>query len=276
MERPRNRFRLVTCALLSIALVVCATPIRSASAQSIARAERQYLSADFDNARAGFRAVLASPTLERAQAADAHRYLAAIELAFGHAAAARTHLEAALLLARDVTLPSGAEGLEPVLAELRAAIGPRTGLHISTRGPIVAGRGARIIARLDPAPAVLATRIVLRCGPSATRSGSLPEVSVSVRPGAAGVVECTAELETEAGAVVLSTRRTWSVGEPAAPGRAGRGASTRREDQRGWPAWPFLVGGGVLVAVGVITAVAVAASSGPGEAFVGRPEVDGW
>lgn len=261
-------------AAVSIAFFVCAIPLSRASAQSITRAERQYLQADFEAARVGFRAVLASPTVDRAQAANAHRYLAAIELAFGNAPSARAHLEAALVLSRDVTLPSGAEELEPVLAELRASMGTRSALRITSRGPMIAGRPARVVARLEPAPAPLGTRIALRCGPSAMRDAPLPEVSVSVTP-TLGDVSCTADVETSAGAAILSTRRTFRVGSRTG-GATSSPAGASDDRGRALPAWPFFVGGAALVTIGAIVVIAVVASSGSDEAFVGRPEVDGW
>lgn len=258
------------------ALVLATMPVvtraQSPRREPIARAERQYLQADFASARSSFRAVLASRTLDRVQAAEAHRYLAAIELAFGRAPEARAHLEAALVLSRQIELPSGAEQLEPVVTEILAAMGPDSGLRIASIAPLAAGRPSRVVARLTPAPPLLGARITLRCGGDDTRSGAFPEVALTVTP-SPGPLRCTAEITTSSGAVVLTSQRIFRV--PAAIGPP-IDRDERRDDASRLPVWPFVVGGGALVAIGVVVAIAVATSSGSDDAFVGRPVVDGW
>jgi hypothetical protein len=259
--------------VFAVVLAAAALAGRPAGAQAgLDRARALYLEADFDGALAVLREVLESADLDRAAAAEAHRYLATLTLASGDAAAARAHAAAAVALEPAVTAPEGAPTeLDGILDQVREERGSQAAaIVIEAQGPGLAReRQGDVTARLEGAPPGLVSRLALRCGEgdeAVEAEGASGEVSVRLTPGGRErSVRCVARAGNEAGAAVLEAAAELDVARNGTEGPGARG-----------PLWAWLVGvGGGLVLVGVITAVAVVVAS-PDEAYLETPRVEGW
>jgi hypothetical protein len=203
---------------------------------SVEQGRELYMEADFEAAGAAFSAVLDSPGLDRADATEAHRYLAAIALIVGDGHRVAEHARAAVALTPSVEAPEGAPPeLSEALDEARAELGEEgVTLGISSDPEVLEpGATAEVTARLEPSPAGLVDAVRLRCGgeavPEIDASGPPPEVSVTVAPGAgAASVRCSAEAETSAGAALFEVEATLPV-------RGGRGGGGSDGGVLWWP-----------------------------------------
>jgi hypothetical protein len=234
----------------------------SALAQTVEEGRQAYVEAEFEGALVAFEGVLASPDLELADAIEATRYLTALELMLGHAQLARDRARAAVALDPDVRAPEGSPPeADALLREMAAEVdGPAT-LEVRGEG------GTRVSARLSPVPEGVVTTLRLRCADEG-EEGQPPAVFLT--SSAAGTVDCEAEALTGAGAALLTSAETLTLGALETTGD--------EEDRESPPLWPWIVAGaGAAVAVAiVITVVLVAAGGGGDQAAFGGTRVEGW
>ena len=255
---------------------VAALSTSQAAAQEVETARRQYLSAEFEESAASFEAILARPSLDRADAAEAHRYLAALRQMLGDAGAASQHADAAVALDPTVEAPEGAAPeTAAALAAARDRLGGQTAvLRITASeraGPNPSFRTEAVVA---PAPPAMADRIELRCvsGPhSATERAALPRVVLTLEQ-TAGDVVCRASVRTAGGATLLETRETLS---PALTAPAAALASMPEAEDDSGSVWPIIGVGAGVAAIGA-TVLLVVLMSGGDQATLGGPEVEGW
>jgi hypothetical protein len=236
------------------------------------RGRELYLEAAFERARLVFEETLGSADLDPGDALEAHRYLAALELIVGEADAAERHAAAAVALDPSVEAPEGAPPeLGELLDSVRADQGERRAeLRIATdEEELEQGQASTIAAELRPAPEALVATLRLRCDDSEAEA-TPPTVEVSVTPDPeAEQVHCDASAETEAGAVLLQAARDFAVRREEA-GVGGGG-----DDDGGVLWWPWVLGAGVAAVVAGLVAVIVL-NTGPEDAYIAGPRVDGW
>ncbi len=115
-----------------------------------------------------------------------------------------------------------------------------------------------IRATLDPAPEALAPLLTLRCVQGADealeQNGAPPSVEVQF-PAVTGEINCRAAAMTKARAPLFGARAQF-----APPGEEGSvmpmtSAADAAEEDDGGSAWPWIIGGGVLVAGATVAAI---------------------
>jgi len=266
-----------------VALVTFAVlPVRPAYAQSVDHARRLYLDAEFQDAASEFELVLARPSVDIDEAAESHRYLAVLRSMLHDEAAARAHAEAAVALDPAIVAPEGAPpDVATIFEEARRATGGRrAAIAIEASERLRAGAPAHIAARLDPAPAALASQIGLRCvsgETAAEESAAPPEVTVAIER-VTDTVHCRAWAGTGATRLVRA-RADLEIGEDGAGAAGGLGStgSDADDDGGGGSAWPWIAVGGAVVAVGVgVTLLLLGPLASGDTAELGAPRVDGW
>lgn len=256
-------------------LAVWAAPL-TLNAQSLDDARRHYLSAEFEEAIEGFDAVLASPSLTRVDAVEAHRYLVALRQLLGDEAMARRHAEAALALDPSAAAPEGSA--PEVLArfqEARASLGgERATLTVGAPDGVDAGESATVVARLAPAPEGMATRLHLRCASGtsvAEERAAPPEVRVDILVDGDSVL-CRAAALTVAGASILNERvelglqREAMVADGSAVGGGGDDVAI----------WVGVVSAVVALGVGAAVLAYFLTQEEAEQAMLGTPTVVGW
>jgi hypothetical protein len=233
-----------------------------AAAQSIEEGRAAYLAPDFDRARATFEQALASPGLTRADAVEAHRYLAALASFLGDDAAARAHAQAAAALDPAAVAPEGAP--PAVVALFDAARRELGGVAAALR---IEAAGSHVRARLAPAPELLAAALRLRCDPGpAEATGPPPELTVDLGPEPPASATCRAAAATAAGAALLTAEQTLAF----------RTEVIEDEPERRSAAiWAVPLAAGVVVAAVVVTLVVVLAGGSGGGVPV-TLHVPGW
>ena len=248
---------------------------RNVAAGHLLMAQQQFLAeADFGAARASLRAALAAADLEIAIAAEALRYLAALELAEGNTAAARERALAALRLDGVREAPPGTGDLRGLLAELADQVPAVTELRLRVRH-------GRVDLELQQPPGHLITDLELRCADQVVHGA--PGENLSIR--AAGAVQCFGAARTAAGATLLRAERTFTT--PAVPAAAtedpSHGAlvgSQPTDDTTGGLSRGQRIGigvgaAGLAILVAVIVGIAVASSSPQDDGRIGI-RVEGW
>lgn len=244
-----------------IVIVAWSTPAAAQPSHDDARS--LYLEARFREAASAFEAVLARSDLDVPTAADAHVHLAVLRHMLGEPERARAHVEAAVALVPDVSVPEGAP--EEVVALVSGARADLGGAPVRLTLDVEADETARHVrARMDPAPSALELGLFLRCDGAEAR-GAPPEVEVRVpndRP-----ARCEATARSSGGAILFGVRRELA---PAAALEA-----TIDEGASPWP-WVGLAAG-VAVAAGIAIAIVATSSSGDGP-VLSATEIDagGW
>jgi hypothetical protein len=259
-----------------VAIVFLGLLSGEARAQSVEDGRRLYLEAEFDAARDAFAAVLDRPSVDVAQAAEAHRYLAALYAVLRDEGATRRHAEAAVALDPAVTAPAGApSALGALLDEVRRETGgARATLHIGAEDGVRPAEPARVRLALDPAPEALASTLRLRCvsgTESAEERGAPPSVEVELTV-AGDEVNCGGTAYTRGGAPLLSATE---VLEPAPRAETGDAAVLvpAEDDGSDGSALPWLlVGGAAVVAAAVVVAVILIGGDGE-RASLGEPRI---
>lgn len=252
----------------AVALVLgLGTPSAAQPAERTVEAARErWFEAEFEASLAAFDAVLARADLTAADALDAHRYLAALHQLLGDESAARAHADAAVALDPMVEPPDGSppQARDLFLMARRRLGGRKATIEVEAPAPLSLDTPGQVVARIEPAPAALFERLLLRCGDERA-DGSPPSVELSVVP--RGDLACTAEALTAGGAVLRRTHRTFDLSGPA-PGSA--------ETQRGRRVWPWVVAGSIVAAAAVGTVVAVLVARDDGNPNVVGTTVVGW
>lgn len=247
-----------------LALTLCAafTPAL-VHAQSVEDARRHYLEAEFDEAIAGFEAVLSRPSLDAAAAVECHTHLMTLRLLLGEADAARVHAAYALSLDPASSAPAGAPPeATQLLTEVRAELGGPARLSIA---PLVApeeGQATTIQASLDSAPDGLFSSVRLRCASgenAADESSDPPSVELTLSPDEE--IFCRASASNNAGAVLLRVRETFVLGEE------------QDEAAGGTSPWVWVgVGAGVLAVAAAVVAVVLLVPND--QATLGPPTIE--
>lgn len=233
-----------------------------AAAQSVEEATELFYAAEFQAAGASFEQVLASSSLAVADAAEAHRFLAAIRSLEGRQDVAAEHAEAAVLLDPTATAPAGASRLGTLFDAARS----RThGTRARMRLDVEDTDGARIVsAELSPAAIVLVSRTRIECvRPDAvSRDVERPGPAVELELDAAFAVDgttCTATGLTSGGAALFSARRVLGAGG---------------DESFPWE-WVAIGAGGAAAALGIVLVAVLVSSSSP-SVEVGGIAVTGW
>lgn len=275
------------------ALILAVAVASPALAQSLEEARRSYLNADFRVAAEQFDAVLATPTVDRAAAVEAHRHLAALQMLLGDDDAARRHAEAAVAFDPAAAAPEGAPpALEEVLAAARESFGGRAaaiGIELAE-----GASGATVRATVTPAPEALAERIGLRCvrgAASVEETAALPSVTAAVPSGETGAVHCRAWIAGRGGAHLIESsaqlRATPAVAAPAGSFGEGGGSGAvvdpvlgvggddGEDDGGGGVPWLAIGVGAGAVALAVVLVLVLTSSGGDG-ARLGAPRAEGW
>lgn len=251
-------------------VVVCASP---AAAQSIDEARRHYLQAEFEEAVAGFEAVLEAPSLTLDEAVEAHRHMMALRQLLGDEAGAVRHAEAAVALDPTVAPPEGASpALGEMIAQARERLGGRARLRIEAPEPLALDEAGRVVAELAPAPEGLVGELRLRCASGSSveeQRGPAPSVELSITPVDAEVL-CSAAAATMGGATLFEAREELLIGATEdGPTPAGGG------DDGVAIGVGVGIGAAALIAAGVVLAV-VFLGGGGSTANLGPPMVEGW
>ncbi len=242
----------------------------AARAQSLDEARTRFYGADFDGARTAFEALLGAPSLTRAQAIEAHRFLAVIALGQGQHDHALDEARAAVALDPDVRPPAGTppEGRR-LFEEARRSLGPGGAQLSVASGPSLTGEGAAVTASLLPYPDALKGRLTLACDgagvPPQQQSSTPPAVRLTVVRPSSGTLTCTARLASAGGTILMEQHVILHV-SPAHP----------RERARPVP-WGWIAAGtGVALAASIVAIVlAVSVSSQGNTAAFGPPRIDG-
>src|SRR4051812_27739961 len=106
LSRAREGPPMIRTLTIGLVIALSLAPLE-ASAQALDQARAAYLDADFEHARALYRAVLEEESLDREEAIEALRYLVALDLLLGDAEAARGHARSVVALEPSVTVPEG-------------------------------------------------------------------------------------------------------------------------------------------------------------------------
>jgi hypothetical protein len=208
--------RSYTIALFLSAVVIFGGAPAAEAQATIERARELWFDADFEAADAAFNEVLTRPSLTRVDALDAHRFLAALALVLDDEARARTHADIAVALDADVTPPEGAPNSATALFRMakRRLGGREAALTLEPTDTARYGQSVDIVARMDPAPSGLVSRITVRCGAAETE-GPAPSVTLSLE--ADEDVPCVARARTASGATLFEATLALAVtGRPAA------------------------------------------------------------
>ena len=197
----------VIAILIACAIVLC-VPSGRAHASAPDAARSAYLNAAFDAAEKGFRRVLKSKRASRAERAEAHRYLSALEFLDGHRAAAYHHVRHAIALEPTIAPPEGAPpAITRYFRKVKASRAPKPPVALTTEHNAVA---VLVTATVQAAPSRRARWVHIRCKTRAGERGSvarLPEVAVLL-PRDTDAIQCTTEVLTQSHAVLTTRTET--------------------------------------------------------------------
>ena len=279
-------------AAVAVALSVGLSP-PVARAQSLDDARRLYLEADFRGAAEAYEGVLAVES-DRLVLARAHAALSALRMMLGEEAEARAHAAAAVALDPEVVAPEGApDDARGLLHEAGEESGGRpASVEIGPEGEVLLGETSVVVARLDPAPRLIAAALSLACssgGSEAEERGPPPEVRLSLLA-LGDHLRCEAAALAPSGQTVLRAERELEVTRPAEAGDdphpdpdpdpdpdPGPDPDPFPEPRRLWSGWIWIgVGSAVLVAAAV-TAAILAVTLAPSDIVVLRETtIEGW
>lgn len=231
-------------------------------AQSVEDARRHYLEAEFDEAIAGFEAVLSRPSLDAAAAVECHTHLMTLRMLLGDADAARVHAAYALSLDPAASAPAGAPPeATQLLTDVRGELGGPARLSIERLSPQEEGQETTIQASLGTSPDGLFSSLRLRCASGETaadESGAPPRVELSLSP--SEEIFCRASASNNAGAVLLRVRQTFTLED-------------EQEAAGGTSPWVWVgVGAGVLAVAAVVVAVVLLVPND--QATLGPPTIE--
>jgi hypothetical protein len=268
--------RLLATTLAAAALTtVCASRAR---ASDVEEARRAYFDADFQASAAAFDRVLARANLEKADAATANCFLAALRFMLGSAGQAREHAASCIALDPDARPPDGAPPeVGALFDQVRQETGGRrAALRIDSEGAPTDGV-TRVFAELDPSLPGTITTLRLGCGTDATdvvlEEGAPPRVTAAIAS-TKGTLRCQASALTAAGAALLRQNGTFDLS------RAGSGplsgGTDPADDDDSAPIWPWIAAGGGVVAAAVVVTVLLLTTGGSDDAKLGTTRVEGW
>ncbi len=258
------------------------TPPAASAQAELQDARRAYLDADFENATRLFQEVLAKPSLTAEEAATAHRYLATLAVFSDDSEAIAFHAAVAVGLDPTITAAEGSPpSVETALAAAREEFGATPASLALASTEARAEEVVTVRAILRSAPEGLIHRVWLRCAPTggapAEAESELSEVSLSVTMPADGL-PCRAGAVTASEATLFEARERFAPlaavsGADDSPIRLpGSGSTTSASE----PLWPWLVGGGVILAVGAATLAIVFSGVLDSPPNLQTTHVEGW
>ena len=264
---------------LVLSLFVCFQ--NEAHGQSLKDARAAYMEADFKISVNRFETLLRKPTLSKHEATEAHRYLATLKSILGSRRSSNRHVRAAVALdAKIEPAPGSPESLAKAFRIVREEFGRKPARIVIDSVPD--GNSIMVSATLAPAPEALVNKISIRCsegGKNKRETEPTPSVRVRVKA-TEGDVVCEAKALTENGAVLLSDRQRFTMGQSKSlPGLEGIGASPdRREDTTSKrKKWPWIVGiVGALAVGGTVTGIMLARRNKSDDIKLTGVTVTGW
>ncbi len=238
--------------VVSVATCLLGTPVHAQTATTLDGARDLYFRADFEQAERAFDAYLARPELRSFEAAEALRFLVALEMVLDERAAAEEHARALAAIDPSAVLPDGApDEAVAVFAAARSELAGGSGLSI-----VIAPGGARATVTLRSTAALFRTlSIECRSGDARrTLDGATPTLELALD--LTGHVVCEGTARSAQGAALLVVEAETDVGALAssAPAPPPPGDDTA-----------LIVGvtiGSVLVVAAVIVGVVLATASG--------------
>lgn len=285
LARPLDRQRALTVVALLLAALGCLAPATALAHPLLDEGTRKYDEADFQGAIAAFTRAEQATDLTRDDLVQLYLRRAMVHQAMGHAENVEADLFRLASLDRALALPREAT------PAIRAAYAQATLRATGTLRLDVAVRaipsGLKLIVRVadDSAALVQALRIRARVPGGAWRRSDRASIEVPTTAGA--TVQYVAEGIGPGGALIVSAG-TESAPLTATPGGAptvddatsarglsdaletghgapDAGAGAQASDTGGVGAWPWLVGGGVLVAAGAVVAILLLTGSDPNQ-----------
>ncbi len=175
----------------------------------LADARAAYFDVDLARARTLLGDLVADPSATRAELAECHAWLGAIEAMLGDDDVAARHVDTAVWLEPGVQPPEGAPPQVDALFErARAAHGEtRVELGLELPPQLEVGHVTEVLARVTGAPELMST-VSLSCGVGEERwsSEGPGPLALEVLPSGPGTLECEAIGRVSSGAIVVRAR----------------------------------------------------------------------
>ena len=274
VDKPCNYLcvRVLTLTSLLCAEILSATSVK---AQAVDEGAEHYYAARFEDAKAVFEAVLAMPNLQRADAINAHRFLALLALGENNAELAARHASIAVALDPRSTPPEGSPpNAFRLFDEARNRLAGREARVALSLNPATPQRDAPVTVRatLEPTIVGLASRLRLRCeaqGTRRVRESTTGQVELIVSAQHSAAADCMGQALSPGGAALLEASTQWTT--PTEPVNSAAEDATDTS-----PPWAWIgVGAAVLVAAVSIVAVVLATSAATQPVQFSPPVVEG-